>query len=121
MELHKFDFQAVSLEEVRTNFEKYGLLDGHVRFLKGWFKDTLPKAPIERLAVMRLDGVSYGATMEALTSLYPKLSTGGFVIIDDYECAHEARQAVDDFRREQGISEPLVAVDWTCVYWRRGG
>jgi O-methyltransferase len=121
MELHKFDFQAVSLEEVRANFDKYGLLDGQVRFLKGWFKDTLPAAPVERVALMRLDGVSYGATMEALTYMYPKLSVGGFVIIDDYECAPEAHQAVDDFRRDHGIDDPLVPVDWTCVYWRRSG
>jgi O-methyltransferase len=121
MELHKFDFQAVSLEEVKANFDKYGLLDGQVQFLKGWFKDTLPSAPVERLALLRLDGVSYEATTEALTSLYQKLSVGGFVIVDDYECAHEARQAVDDFRRDHGISDPLVPVDWTCVYWRRSG
>ena len=40
---------AVSLEEVQANFARYGLLDERVRFLPGWFKDTLPAAPIERL------------------------------------------------------------------------
>jgi O-methyltransferase len=119
MQLHLVDFQAVSIEEVKANFEKYGLLDDQVRFLKGWFKDTLPTAPIERLAIARLDGVSYGATTDALTALYPKVSVGGFVLIDDYGCAPEARQAVDDFRREHDIVDPLLPVDWTSVYWRR--
>src|SRR5205085_10579027 len=64
---------AVSLDEVKSNFAKYGLLDEQVRFLPGWFCDTLPSAPIEQLAVIRLDGDMYGSTMDALTALYPKL------------------------------------------------
>ena len=47
---------AVSLDEVRSNFARYGLLDDQVRFLQGWFSDTLPTAPIDQLAVLRLDG-----------------------------------------------------------------
>jgi Macrocin-O-methyltransferase (TylF) len=66
---------AVSLEEVQTNFERYGLLDDQVRFLKGWFRDTLPAAPIERLAVLRLDDM-YQSTMDALANLYLKVSQG---------------------------------------------
>jgi O-methyltransferase len=58
------------MEQVKANFEKYGLLDERVRFLKGWFSETLAKAPIERLAVLRLDGYVYGSTMEALNALY---------------------------------------------------
>ncbi len=109
---------AVSLEEVQRNFEKYGLLDDRVRFLKGWFNQTLPTAPIDRLAVMRLDGDMYGSTMESLEALYPKLSPGGYVIIDDYNLPG-ARQATDDYRARNGIEEPIQVVDWTGVYWRR--
>jgi O-methyltransferase len=90
-----------------------------VVFLKGWFKDTLPTAPIERLAVLRLDGDMYSSTIEALTSLYPKLSPGGFCIIDDYGAIAGCKQAVDDFRREQGITAELQPVDWTGRYWRK--
>jgi hypothetical protein len=46
----------VSLQQVRQNFARFGLLDDQVQFLKGWFSDTLPKAPIQRLAIVRLDG-----------------------------------------------------------------
>jgi O-methyltransferase len=56
---------AVSLDEVKANFRRYGLLDEQVRFLVGWFRDTLPSAPIERLAVLRLDGDMYESTMVA--------------------------------------------------------
>ncbi|OLC57023.1 MAG: hypothetical protein AUH85_04420 [Chloroflexi bacterium 13_1_40CM_4_68_4] len=68
---------AVSLENVKANFERFGLLDEHVRFLPGWFKDTLPEAPIERLALLRIDADMFESTMDALRSLYPKLSRGG--------------------------------------------
>ena len=110
---------AVSLAEVRANFSRYRLLDDQVRFLPGWFNDTLPNAPIERLAVMRLDGDMYGSTMEALTHLYPKLSIGGYVILDDYGAVPGCREATEDFRAQQGITEPMERIDWTGVFWKR--
>lgn len=110
---------AVSVWDVKQNFERYGLLDDQVEFLVGWFEDTLPAAPIEELAVMRLDGDMYSSTIQALEALYPKLSTGGFAIIDDYGAVPACREAVTDFRRDNGIDEPLVEIDWTGVFWRR--
>ena len=109
----------VELEEVQANFQKYGLLDDQVVFLKGWFKDTLPHAPIAKLAVMRLDGDMYESTMDALVHLYAKLSLGGYVIVDDYGAVTGCRQAVEDFRVAQNIRDELHSIDWTGVYWQR--
>ncbi|MBM3879532.1 MAG: macrocin O-methyltransferase [Verrucomicrobia bacterium] len=116
---HRFKPLAVSLEEVQENFRKYGLLDDQVRFLKGWFKDTLPTAPIERLAVLRLDGDMYESTMDALVHLYPKLAVGGYLIVDDYGAVPGCARAVEDYRRSHGISEPVQTIDWSGVHWRR--
>lgn len=110
---------AVPLEEVKKNFAKYGLLDDQVRFLAGWFCDTLPDAPISRLAVLRIDADMYQSTIEALRFLYPKVSVGGYVIVDDYGAAPGCKRAVDDFRREYGIDEELCWIDWTGVFWQR--
>ena len=110
---------AVSLEQVKSNFKKYGLLDDQVRFLKGWFRDTLPRAPIKKLAVLRLDGDMYESTMDALTNLYPKLSVGGYVIIDDYGAIPACRKAIHDYRESHGIQEKIVEIDWTGIYWQR--
>lgn len=107
---------AVSKEEVENNFRKYDLLDDQVIFLKGWFKDTLPAAPIEKLALMRLDGDMYESTLDALVNLYPKLSKGGFCIIDDY-FLEGCKKAVDDYREEHTIHETIHVVDWGAVYW----
>lgn len=117
-ELHTFRDLAVPLEEVRANFARYDLLDDQVLFLKGWFRDTLPTAPVERLAVLRLDGDMYESTMDALTCLYDRLSPGGYVIVDDYDDQPTAERAVTDFRSLRSIREPLVPVDGTAV-WRK--
>lgn len=116
---HIHKFLAVSQHEVEVNFSKYGLLDDQVVFLKGWFKDTLPNAPIEKLAILRLDGDMYGSIMDALTNLYPKLSNGGFCIIDDYPYLTGCKKAVDDFRAENGIVAEMKVVEWTGRYWRK--
>ena len=118
-ELWKVDVLAVSLEEVKANFASYGLLDDQVRFLVGWFRDTLPSAPIERVAVLRLDGDLYESTMDALTALYPRVTVGGYVIVDDYGAMASCRKAVEDFRSGHGITDKMIAIDWTGVYWQR--
>jgi O-methyltransferase len=113
---------GVNVDQVKANFARYGLLDGRVRFLVGWFKDSLPEAPLDKLAVARLDGDLYESTMDAITALYPKLSIGGYLIVDDYSAPGWERacgQAIRDYREQHGITEEIHQVDWTGVYWRR--
>jgi O-methyltransferase len=114
-----FSMLAIPLDQVKANFSRYGLLDDRVCFLKGWFKDTLPRAPIDRLAILRLDGDMYSSTMDTLASLYPKLSSGGFAIIDDYGADEACRKAVTDFRESNKINDPIQPIDWGSVYWRK--
>lgn len=116
---HKITSLRVTMEEVQDNFRKYDLLDEQVQFLPGWFNETLPRAPIEKLAVLRIDADMYQSTIEALESLYPKLSTGGYTIIDDYGNVNACKQAVDDYRREYNINEPIVWTDHSEIFWRR--
>lgn len=116
--LYTFDYLRVSMEDVQENFRKYGLLDSNVKFLKGWFKDTLPSAPIEKLAILRLDGDLYESTMDSLTHLYDKVSKGGYIIVDDYVLP-TCHPAITDFRRARNIQEPLIPIDNISVYWRK--
>jgi hypothetical protein len=110
---------AVSLEDVRGNFERYGMLRDNVRFVEGLFQETLPSLPVERLAVLRADADMYESTTTVLDHLYSKVSPGGFVIIDDYDGVPACRKAVDDFRNRHGIIDPLVPIDWTGRCWRK--
>ncbi|HWI05108.1 MAG TPA: TylF/MycF/NovP-related O-methyltransferase, partial [Acidimicrobiales bacterium] len=59
------------------------------------------------------------STMDALTALYPRLSVGGYVIVDDYGAMESCRKAVDDFRAERAITDDIERIDWTGVFWRR--
>lgn len=118
--LHEFDYLAVPLDEVKRNFQKYGMLDGQVEFVRGWFKDTLPTLPVTRLAILRLDGDMYESTTQCLQSLYSRVAAGGFVIIDDFALP-PCRQAVEDFRAQQGIADPLIDIDGMAVFWQRTG
>lgn len=116
---HTYRELAIPLERVKYNFEKFGLLDGNVKFLKGWFKDTLPSAPIDKLALLRLDGDMYESTMDGLVNLYPKLSKGGYIIIDDWGAVKGCQLAVKDFRSKHNITEEIIQIDWTGVYWKK--
>ena len=116
---HECDQLRISVDQVKANFAKYGLLDDQVQFLKGWFKDTLHIAPIEKLAVLRLDGDMYESTMDAFSALYHKLSPGGYCIVDDYGAVESCKQATHDFRDKHGITEPIQQIDWTGVFWQK--
>jgi O-methyltransferase len=107
---HTYSELIVSEEEVRQNFLAYDLLDDQVVFLKGWFRDTLPQAPIDRLAILRLDGDMYESTMDALRSLYPKLSPGGYCIVDDGNVPN-CRQAITDYLRAHSLAPSFVDID----------
>jgi hypothetical protein len=108
---------AVPLDEVKAAFARYHLLDEQVVFLEGFFKDTLPSAPVAALAVLRLDGDMYESTWEGLASLYHKLSPRGALIVDDYFLFEAQRQAVDEFRAAHGVADPIIQVDHFGGYW----
>lgn len=110
---------AVSLDQVKRNFMKYGLLDKQVVFIKGYFCDTLPDAPIEKLSLLRLDGDLYESTIDALENLYPKLSIGGYIIIDDFGALTQCARAVLDYRKKYNICEPMESIDWSAVFWKK--
>lgn len=118
---------AVSVEQVKANFAKYGLLDDRTTFVKGFFSDTMPglAQKIDRLAVLRLDGDMYESTIVVLEHLYPKLSAGGFVIVDDYGMLPECDRAVHDFRARHGVTEPIQIIGYVDgkhqlgAYWKK--
>jgi O-methyltransferase len=109
----------VSLEDVKANFERFGLLDEQVEFVKGWFCDSLPKAPIEKLAILRLDGDLYHSTMDALENLFPKVSKGGYVIIDDYFSWAACKQAVTDYCAKHSLQPKIEEIEGRLgAYWK---
>jgi len=116
---HTFAELEVSQKEVEENFRLYGLLDDQVQFVPGWFSESLASVAQRSWALIRIDADMYGSTSEALEALYPRLSPGGYIIIDDYGGVEACKHAVEDFRAKHDITEPIQPVDWTAVCWRR--
>lgn len=112
---------AVSVGTVKENFECYDVSLDKVVFLPGWFKDTLPAAPISKIALLRLDGDLYESTMDCLLALYDKVVDGGIVIVDDWGVLPPCRKAVEDFFSNRGERLPsMKEIDWSGVYWVKG-
>jgi len=119
LNLHLSTELAVSLEQVKANFARYGLLDEQVVFVKGLFQDTLSSLDAGPFALIRLDGDLYESTYVALDALYRRLSPGGFVIVDDYGAVPACQRAVSDYRVLMGIEAPIHEIDWTGVWWQK--
>jgi O-methyltransferase len=115
---HTYKELSVSLEQVKENFSKYNLLDEQVVFLKGWFKDTLPTAPIEKIALLRLDGDMYSSTMDALLALGHKVSKGGYIIVDDFGVIEGCRKAIHEYRKSNRITSQIYNIDGVGAYWK---
>lgn len=118
LNLSQEDFLAVPVEEVRGHFARFGLSEG-LEFVEGYFEDTMPGLTGGSWAIARLDGDTYESTLLSLRSLYPGLAKGGFLILDDYGFLPECRKAVEDFREEANVTEPIVPIDWTGARWRK--
>jgi O-methyltransferase len=117
--LYKFRDLAVSEETVRQNFSAYDLLDEQVIFLKGLFADTLPQLSNKRFALIRLDGDMYASTMSAVENLYDRVSSSGFIIIDDYGGLRNCAKAVHDFLDARGLRAAIEPIDESCVWWQK--
>ena len=121
MNLHTYEPLAISIDEVKDTFRAYDLLADNVVFVKGWFKDTLHLIEAEQFAIVRLDGDMYESTIQGMDALYPKLSVGGYLIVDDYGLIRACRQAINDYRETHEIDEEIVDIDGTGAYWQRAG
>jgi O-methyltransferase len=108
------DWVYASIEDVRENFRRAGLLDDRVVFVKGKVEDTLAdrRNVPERIALLRLDTDFYESTRAELEVLYPRLVPGGVLIVDDYGHWRGARKAVDEYFK----SAPMLwsRIDYTA-------
>jgi hypothetical protein len=110
-----------SPKRVVEDAAKFGLDMNHLRWVVGYFNESIPKLvseePDVRFSVVRLDGDTYFSTMDAIRYLYPRLNPGGFLIIDDFTDWTGCMNAIRHYRKKHDIVEPKVI---RGVYWRKG-
>lgn len=119
IDLSDTEYLVVTEKDVLANFANFGFDMENIHLVPGWFKDTLPSSSIEKVAVLRLDGDHYESTIQILDNLYDKVSSGGFIIVDDYNSWDGCRLAVADFCEKRGINPSLTAIDNHSVYWQK--
>ena len=78
--------------------------------VEGWFNESLPPANtgLQRIAFLRMDGDLFESTYSVLNALYPLVSPGGAVYIDDYGSFGGCKLAVDKYRQEHAIRAPMT-------------
>ena len=104
---------ASPLDEVKLNFSSTGYPIDLAKFIKGKVEDTIPQNMPQKISVLRLDTDWYESTKHELEYLFPLLSKGGVVIIDDYGHWQGAKQAVDEYLASNNITLLLNRVDYT--------
>ena len=103
---------------MRESFARLGL-DAGVEFLPGFFEESLDALAGRAWSLVRIDADTYEPTRAALTRSTPVSPPGGYVVLDDYGSFEGCRRAVDEFRAEHGIADPIEEIDFTGARWRR--
>ena len=99
------------LEEVRRNLASTGFDESRLVFVKGPVEQTIPERVPEQIALLRLDTDWYESTRHELVHLYPRLSVGGVLIIDDYGYWRGSQKAVDEYIAERQLKLFLHRID----------
>jgi cephalosporin hydroxylase len=106
------------LNTVREGLARFNVLDERVRFLQGEPSETLSAAPIDGIALLRIDRQEPDEVSAILRATYDKVRPGGFVVIDDYG-SDACAAAVEAFRSGHGVQGELERIDWSASYWRK--
>jgi len=107
------DWCLASLDEVKEAMHETGYPKEKLVFIKGKVEDTIPENIPDQVSILRLDTDWYESTYHEMKHLYPLLSRGGVLIIDDYGYWKGAREAVDKYIEENNIKILLNRVDHT--------
>jgi len=100
-------------EDVRANLRRTAYPSERVRLVRGKVEDTLPDQAPEKIALLRLDTDWYESTRHELVHLYPRLASGGILIIDDYGHWLGARKATDEYLASLPVKPLLCRVDYS--------
>lgn len=102
-----------TLDVVHKVLGSTGYPNGKIHFIKGMVEQTIPHSAPDRIALLRLDTDWYESTKHEMEYLFPRLSKGGVLIIDDYGHWQGARKAVDEYLEKNDVTILLNRIDYT--------
>jgi O-methyltransferase len=111
-------WNAAPFDEVVDSFEHFGLME-RTEWIVGPVENSLRESTDlpDAIAVLRLDLDWHSPTKMALRILFPRLSNGGFLIVDDYGHWLGCQKAVNEYFDE--LLPPRYEVDYSCVVFRK--
>ena len=110
-DINEWDYAP--LKEVEANLASTGYPPERITFVKGKVEETIPGTMPDRIALLRLDTDWYESTRHEMEHLFPRLVSGGVLILDDYGHWEGARKAVDEYVTEHDLKLFLVRIDYT--------
>ena len=118
---------STSKQDFLDNLKAFDLFPtDNIIVTEGFFNETLPHSPVEKIAFLRLDGDLYESTRDALEYLYDKVVVGGFIYVDDYHSFAGCKLAVNDFLDNRGLRPQISRVrEWSfgaddeAIWWRK--
>jgi O-methyltransferase len=102
-----------SLSEVKQNLEATRYPEALIRYIQGKVEDTIPQSIPQAIAILRLDTNWYESTKHELEHLFPRISTGGILILNDYGHWAGAKEAVDEYISKHKLRLLLCRIDYT--------
>jgi Macrocin-O-methyltransferase (TylF) len=120
---------GISREDFSANLKKRSAWDDNIiQVQQGWFNETCPIAPINKIAFLRLDGDLFQSTWDVLVSLYDRVIPGGYIYVDDYGSYQGCRDAIEIFRHDKQIYETtnfireddeVGHITFEAVWWQK--
>ncbi len=111
------EFLSVSLDEVKKNIFSTGYPKENIIFVKGMVQDTIPNTVPKQIALLRLDTDLYESTYHELFHLYPKTTSQGVIIIDDYGHFQGSQEATEKYLSQNPQKVLLHRIDYSCRVW----
>ncbi len=108
-----------SEDDVYTIMKQVGTPDSSYTIKKGYFQDTFKTNLPEKIALLHCDADWYDSVTIVLDTMFEKISTSGFIVLDEYGYWEGCRKAYDNFCKRNNISPRLIRVGSTQAYWEK--
>jgi hypothetical protein len=107
------------VEEVENNLARTNYPKDKLHFVKGKVEDSIPGTIPKTIGILRLDTDWYSSTKHEMNHLYPLVSKGGVVIIDDYGYWEGSKKALIEYFAEHDLHPLLNRIDGAAIMFQK--